>query len=201
MVFHFGVCSAAHSNMSTMTLSAGSAGKIQACCAMYSLRMSFWIVPCSCSIGHPLLLRGGHVEAEDDRRGAVDGHRGGDLVERNPVEERLHVRQRRDGHAALADLPLRARVVAVVPHQRREVEGHREAGLPAREQELVALVGVLGRAEAGELPHGPELAAVRRWGGCRGCRGTAPAECPGRAGPVRGRAGCTPDPRCGRTPR
>ena len=53
MVFHLGVCSAAHSNRSTMILSAGSAGKIQACCAMYSLRMSFWIVPCSRSIGTP----------------------------------------------------------------------------------------------------------------------------------------------------
>jgi hypothetical protein len=52
-VFQFGVCSAAHSKRSTMILRAGSAGKIQACCAMYSLRMSFWIVPWSRSIGTP----------------------------------------------------------------------------------------------------------------------------------------------------
>src|SRR6266540_1985856 len=105
MVFHLGVCSAAHSNRSTMILSAGSAGKIQACCAMYSLRMSFWMVPCSWTLG------GGHVEAEQHGGRAVDRHRGRDPVERDPVEQRLHVGQARDGDAALAHLALRPRMV------------------------------------------------------------------------------------------
>jgi len=53
MVFHFGVCSEAHSKRSTITFSAGSTGKIQACCAMYSFSMSFWMVPCSFAMSTP----------------------------------------------------------------------------------------------------------------------------------------------------
>ena len=43
-----------------------------------------------------------------------------------------------------------------------KVERDREPGLAPLEQELVALVGVLGGAEPGELAHGPEPAAVHR---------------------------------------
>src|SRR5690606_20302289 len=78
------------------------------------------------------------------------------------VEQRLHVGERGNRHAALAHLALGARVVAVVSHQRREIERDRQAGLAALEEELVACVGVLGCPEAGELAHGPEAPAVHR---------------------------------------
>ncbi len=57
--------------------------------------------------------------------------------------------------ALAADLAARARVVGVVAHERRHVEGGREARLALLEQEVEARVGVLGGAEAGELPHRP----------------------------------------------
>ncbi len=56
--------------------------------------------------------------------------------------------------------PSAARIVGVVAHDGGHVEGHGEAGLAPLEQELVALVGVLGGAEAGELAHRPEAAPV-----------------------------------------
>src|SRR5438128_2568492 len=59
-------------------------------------------------------------------------------------------------------LPERARVVGVVAHQRGHVEGGREAGLAVLEQVAEALVRLLGRAEAGELAHRPEPAAIHR---------------------------------------
>ncbi len=80
--------------------------------------------------------------------------------ERNAAEENLHVFQRRDRRAALADLALAHRVIGVVAHQGGQVEGDRETGLPLRQQVVVAAVGLLRRGEAGELAHGPELAAV-----------------------------------------
>ena len=40
-----------------------------------------------------LFLGCGDVEAEQNRRRAVDRHGGRDLVERDPVEQRLHVRE------------------------------------------------------------------------------------------------------------
>jgi hypothetical protein len=79
-----------------------------------------------------------------------------------PREERLHVLERVDRDALAADLALRARVVRVVAHQRRHVERGREPGLPVVEQVAEALVRLHGGAEAGELPHRPELAAVHR---------------------------------------
>jgi len=51
-------------------------------------------------------------------------------------------------------------MVGVVAHQRRHVERGREAGLPVIAQVAEPLVRLLGGAEAGELPHRPELPAV-----------------------------------------
>src|SRR5207237_1832554 len=95
IVFHKGACSAHHSNMSTMILRAGSTGYTQACCAMYSLRMSFCTVPRSWSLPTPW-RSAADVEAEQDRRRPVDRHRRRDLVERDAAEQILHVGERRD---------------------------------------------------------------------------------------------------------
>ena len=112
--------------------------------------------------GDALLLADRDVEREQDRRRRVDRHRGRDVAERDPAEERLHVLERVDRHALAADLALRARVVGVVAHQRRHVESGREPGLAVVEQVPEALVRLGGCAEAGELPHRPELAAIHR---------------------------------------
>ena len=100
--------------------------------AMYSLRMSFWIVPPIGRRRHALLLGDELVEQQQDRRRRVDRHRRRDLVERQVVEQQPHVLERVDGHADLADLALGAGVVGVVAHLRRQVEGARQAGLAGR---------------------------------------------------------------------
>ena len=109
---------------------------------------------------HAAEVREGDVEGEQDGGGAVDRHRGRHLLEGDPVEEDLHVLERVDGDSAHPDLTERARRVAVVAHQRGEIEGGGEARLPVGEQELEALVGLLRRPEAGEHAHGPEATAV-----------------------------------------
>ena len=48
-----GMCCAHHSTMSTTSRIEGSGGKIHSFCAMYSLRMSVWTVPRSCSSATP----------------------------------------------------------------------------------------------------------------------------------------------------
>src|SRR4051794_32125820 len=53
-------------------------------------------------------------------------------------------------------------MVGVVTHERRHVEGRGQAGLTVFEQVPEALVRLLGGAESGELPHGPEPTAVHR---------------------------------------
>ncbi len=97
---------------------------------------------------------------EQDGGRGVDRHRGRDLVRAGSVEEDLHVGQGIDGDADLADFAVGHGRIGVVAHLGRQVEGDREAGLPGAEEVVVALVGFLGRAEAGILAHGPEPAAV-----------------------------------------
>ena len=79
-----------------------------------------------------------------------------------PPNSVCHVLQRVDRDALAPDLAERARMVGVVAHQRRHVERRREAGLAVVDQVAEALVRLLGGAEAGELPHRPQPAAVHR---------------------------------------
>ncbi len=98
-----------------------------------------------------------------DRRGRrVDRHRGRDAVQRQAVEQDLHVGQRADADAARPELALGFLVVGVVAVERRHVVGDRQAGLAGGEQVLEAGVGVLGGAEAREHPHRPEARSVPR---------------------------------------
>ncbi len=83
-------------------------------------------------------------------------------IERDAVEQRLHVGERVDGDADLADLARGHRVVGVVAGLRREIERGGEAGLAVLDQVLEALVGLARSAEAGVLAHGPEATAVHR---------------------------------------
>ena len=107
-----------------------------------------------------LLLGDDQVHREDHRRRRVDRHRRGDRRQVDAVEQRLHVLERGDADAALADLAERQRIVGIAPHQRRQVEGDAETGAARRQQLLVARVGLLRRPVAGELPHRPQAAAV-----------------------------------------
>ena len=60
-------------------------------------------------------------------------------------------------------------MIGVVAHQRRQIERDGKARLALREEIAKALVGVFGGAEAGELAHGPEAAAIHRGDECREC--------------------------------
>ena len=142
--------------MSVTSRSAGSIGKHHSFWAMYSLRMSVWIVPRELVRGDALFLADEDVEGEQDRRRGVDRHRGADAAERDPLEELFHVVEAVDGDALAADLAEAADVIGVVAHQGRHVEGGREPGLAVVEQVVEALVGLLDRAEPGELAHRPE---------------------------------------------
>ena len=109
---------------------------------------------------HALLLRDELVEQEQQRGGRIDGHRGGDLVHRDAVKQRPHVLDGIDGHAYLADLPVRHGRVGVVAHLGGQVEGNREARGAGRYQLVVALVGLSRGGEARVLAHGPRPARV-----------------------------------------
>ncbi len=111
-------------------------------------------------MGHALFLGGDDVEGHDRQHGPVHGHGDRHLVQRDAVEEGLHVAQGTDGHAGLAHVADDARVVAVVAAVGGQVEGHRQTALPAGQVASVEGVALLGRAEAGVLAHRPGVGDV-----------------------------------------
>ena len=83
-------------------------------------------------VGRDALLFGGDdVHGHDGQRGAVHGHGDGHLVERDAVEEDLHVLDRIDGDAGLADVADNARVIGVIAAVGGQVERDGEARLAA----------------------------------------------------------------------
>src|SRR6267378_4509713 len=120
---NFGTCRAVNSIMSVTMRTAGSGGQIHSFWAMNSLSMSFCMVPPSRLHATPCLSAMARYMA-----------RATDAVQLIVID----VVERRDRHAFLADLPPRARMVGVVAHQRRHVEGGGEPGLPLREEVLEA---------------------------------------------------------------
>ena len=122
--------------------------------------MSAWTVPDSLFRSSPRFFGERDIHREQNPRARIDGHRHRDVFEIDAVEQRLHVGERVDGDAFAPDFAFAHRMVAVVAHQRRHIEIGREPGLPLRDQELEALVGVLAGAEARDLAHGPGAAAI-----------------------------------------
>ena len=109
---------------------------------------------------HALLLGGDDVERHDGQHRAVHGHRDRHLVQRNLVEEDLHVEDGVDGHAGLADVAgARARGRSR-SRDAWQIEGDRKPLLAGGEIAAVKGVRLLGRGEAGILADRPRLHGV-----------------------------------------
>ena len=112
--------------------------------------------------GHALLLGNGDVHRQKHGSRGVDRHGRRDLAEIDLVEEGLHVSERIDRHADLADLAFGNRIIGVVADLRRQIESAREARRARFNQHAVTLVGLFGCGEAGVHAHRPEAAAIHR---------------------------------------
>ncbi len=167
IVFQRGISRVPNSMVSVTSFIDGAGGKMYSFWAMNSLRMSFWSVPASWARGTPLFSAAAMYIAQIIAAGQLIVIEVVISSSGMPVEQDLHVGQRRHGHAARAELALGHRVVVVVAVERRHVEGDRQAGIALPEQCLEARVRLLGRAESGEHAHRPQPARDGRWDGCR----------------------------------
>ena len=104
---------------------------------------------------HAVLLRRGHVERQQPGGGGVDRHRRVHRVERDAVQQRVHVALVGDRHAHLADLAAGQLGVGVVAGLGGQVEGDRQAGLALGEVLAVQLVGLRGAGVPGVGAHHP----------------------------------------------
>ena len=106
------------------------------------------------------LLGDDDVHRQQRAARGVDGHRRRDLVERNAVEERVHVFHGVDRDANTTHFAKCSRRIGIDTHLGGQIECDGEARLPGLEQHLVARVGLGGSAETGILPHGPQATAI-----------------------------------------
>ena len=118
--------------------------------------------PAELALVDALLFAGNDVTREHGQHRAVHRHRHRHLVERDAVEEQLHVLDRIDRDTGLADVADDARVVAVVSPVRREVERDRQSHLPRREVLAVERVRLFRGGEARVLPDRPRPVRVHR---------------------------------------
>ena len=120
------------------------------------------MVPLSCSGRHSLFFGGDDIERHDRQHRAVHRHRHRHLVERNLVEEDLHVFDRIDRHAGFADIAGDTLVVRIVPAMCRQIECDRQALLSRRQIAPVKGVRLLGGGEARVLTDRPRPHDVHR---------------------------------------
>ena len=76
---------------------------------------------------YALFFGSNDVTGQDRQHGTVHGHRNGDLVERDAVEEDLHVFDRIDRHTSLADIANDAGIIGIVTTVSGQVESHGNA--------------------------------------------------------------------------
>ena len=110
--------------------------------------------------GDAVLLGDRHVEGQQPSRGRVDRHRRVHLVERDAVEQGVHVALVGDRYADLADLAARQLVIGVVARLRGQIERDREPRLALREVPAIERVGLPRRRMAGVGAHHPGVVAL-----------------------------------------
>ena len=146
------------------------------------------MVPLSWSWRDALLLAGDDEAGEHRQHRAVHRHRHRHLVERDAVEEDLHVLDGVDRDAGLADVADDAGVVAVVAAVGGEVEGHRQAHLPGGEVAAVEGVRLLGGREARRTGGSSTAGSRTSWPGRRARTARTRAACRRASRPSRSAA-------------
>ena len=112
------------------------------------------------SARHALFLGRHDVKGHDGQHGSIHGHRDAHPVERNALEQPLHVFYTVDGHAGLAHIARHPGVIAVIAAVGRQVEGHTQSLLAFRQILSVEGIGSLGSAEPRILSNGPRSLGV-----------------------------------------
>ena len=93
---------------------------------------------------HALLLGSDDVESQNGQHSAVHSHRYTHFVERNLVEQNLHIKDAVDSHASFANVAYNALVVRVISTVSGQVESHRQTFLTGGNVAAVESVALLG---------------------------------------------------------
>ena len=112
-----------------------------------------------------LLFRRHHKHGHHRQHSAIHGHGHGYAIQRDVVEEDLHILDGIDGDAGFPHVALHAGMIRVVTAMGREVESHRQAALSGFEIVAEKGIGFFGGGETRILTQRPRPARVH--GGAR----------------------------------
>ena len=116
-------------------------------------------------MAHALLFGGHHIARQHWQHRAVHGHRDRHFVERNLVEQDLHVFDRVNRHTGLAHIARHAGVVRVVAAVGGQIKRHRHTLTACGQSFAIKRVGFFGGGKACVLANRP--GAHRIHGGLR----------------------------------
>src|ERR1035438_6891451 len=100
---------------------------------------------------YSLLFGGDNIERHNRQHGAIHRHGHRHLIERNLIEQELHVENGIDSHAGVANISGDALVVGVVSAMRGEVECNREPSLPGGQVAAIEGIGFFSGGKASIL--------------------------------------------------
>ena len=80
--------------------------------------------------GNTVLLRHRDVQGQQNGGGGVDGHRSGNLIQRNVLQQNFHVLDRSDGHSHAAHFTVHQGMIRVVANLGGQIERHGNSHLP-----------------------------------------------------------------------
>ena len=102
-------------------------------------------------------------EASQNRdHGPVHSHGNRHFIQRNTIEQDLHIFDTVNRHTGLANVANNTRVVTIVAPMRRQIEGDRHTFLPRSQTLAVKRIAVFSRRETGILPDGPRPPCIHR---------------------------------------
>ena len=97
----------------------------------------------------------GNEECQNRKNGAVHGHRYGHLVQRDAVEEDVHIKHGAYGYAGFTYVADNTRVIRIVAAVGRKVECDGQTLLTCCQVSLIECVGFFGSGEACVLTNSP----------------------------------------------
>ena len=106
-------------------------------------------------LAHALLFGGHHITGQHRQHRAVHGHADAHLVQRNAVEQHLHVLHAVDGDAGFAHVARDAWVVAVISPMGGQIKSDADTLAARCERLAVKIVGGFGGGKAGVLADRP----------------------------------------------
>ena len=110
--------------------------------------------------GNALFFSNCNVHSQQYGSRSVDGHRGGNFVQRDLVKQDFHICQGVNSYAYFTNFAFSHRIGGIITDLGRQVECAGQAGTTVSQQVTITFVGFFSGGETSIHTHGPETATI-----------------------------------------